>query len=180
MKKNQTTQDPPSKATSFNTDEFPKPQATVEPPAKRTSETMEYLAVLYTDQEKYHLATQLAQANQAMGDAEDKKKVIDAEHKETVEGLKLSIKRLSRKLTQGAELRNVQCVWLMEDPTRDQKTLVRRDTGETVRIVPMQEHDYQDNLQIKPEAIATPTISAPTELFPDPTATAPANGNTTH
>lgn len=112
---------------------------------------MEYLPVRYTGPERLDLAEQLARASQAKSDAEDQKKAQDAEYKETVEGLNLAIKRLSRKLTSGHELRNVPCKWLLEDPTPKEKTLVRMDTGEIVRVVPMQDRDFQETLPGIPE-----------------------------
>lgn len=107
---------------------------------------MEYLPVRYTDPERLDLAEQLARASQAKQDAEDQKKAQDAEYKEQLEGLNLAIKRLSRKLTAGHEMRNVQCKWILEDPTPKEKTLVRTDTGEIVRVVPMQDRDFQEVL----------------------------------
>lgn len=119
----------------------------VPPPlAKRTEDTIEYLPVRYTGPERLDLAEQLARASQAKGDAEDQKKAQDAEYKEQLEGLNLAIKRLSRKLTSGHEMRNVPCKWILEDPTPKEKTLVRLDTGEIVRVIPMQDRDFQETL----------------------------------
>lgn len=134
-------------------------------PAKRTEPTLEYLPVLYTREERLDLAEQLARASQAAGDAEDSKKAADAEHKETMEALKLSIKRLSRKLTSGHEMRNVQCKWLLDSPTAVEKTLVRLDTGEVVRVMPMQDRDYQQAL---PGVKDEPTLGEALVLEPPP------------
>jgi len=117
-------------------------------PAPRETPTLEYLAVRFTDPERMDIAEQLGRAAQAQGDIEDQKKAQDAEHKEELEAVKLQIKRLSRKLATGSEMRNVQCTWLLGDPKPDEKTLVRKDTGEIVRVVPMHEHDYQENLPL--------------------------------
>ena len=114
----------------------------------RESHTMEYLAVRYTSSERLDIAEQLGRAAQTQGDLEDQKKAQDAEHKEALEACKLQIKRLSRKLATGSEMRNVQCVWLLGDPSSSEKTLVRKDTGEIVRVMPMQDCDYQEELPI--------------------------------
>jgi hypothetical protein len=102
--------------------------------------------VLYTPAERLDLAERLARAATSLSDVEDQKKASDASHKEIVEGLKLEMKRLSRRLTSGNEMRNVSCEWLLGDPTPKEKTLVRKDTGEVVRVMPMQDHDYQEEL----------------------------------
>lgn len=115
---------------------------------RRESPTLEYLPVRYTDPERMDIAEQLGRAAQSQGDLEDQKKAQDAEHKEALEACKLQIKRLSRKMASGSEMRNVQCVWLLGDPTPGEKTLVRKDTGEIVRVIPMQDHDYQEELPI--------------------------------
>jgi hypothetical protein len=118
------------------------------PAPKRESPALEYLPVRYTDPERMDIAEQLGRAAQAQGDLEDQKKAQDAEYKESLEAVKLQIKRLSRKLGAGSEMRNVQCKWLLEDPTSKEKTLVRLDTGEVVRVLPMQDHDFQETLPI--------------------------------
>lgn len=117
-------------------------------PPRRESSALEYLPVRYTDPERMDIAEQLGRAAQSQGDLEDQKKAQDAEHKEALEAVKLQIKRLSRKLASGSEMRNVMCKWLLEDPTPKEKTLVRLDTGEVVRVVPMQDHDFQEELPI--------------------------------
>lgn len=127
-----------------------EPAKPADKPQKRSAPSMEYLPVSYTPAERLDLAEQLARASQTRMDTEDQKKANDAEFKETMEGLNLAIKRLTRRLTQGSEMRNVECKWILEDPTPKEKTLVRLDTGEVVRIMPMQDHDFQELLPITP------------------------------
>lgn len=136
----------------------------------REVETLEFLPVRFSNAERLDLAEQLARAAQSRQDAEDQKKAKDAEHKDTLEGLNLSIKRLTRKLTTGSEMRNVPCKWLLEDPTANEKTLVRLDTGEVVRVVQMQDHDRQ--LAIDSEIAAAAPAGEVLVLEPSP-----ANGS---
>lgn len=128
--------------------EVPEPP----PPPKRTSEALEFLPVRYTSAERLDLADKLARCCQSIGDAEDQKKARDAEHKELIARLELERKSLSRRINTGHEMRNTECKWILEDPTPHEKTLVRLDTGEIVRIVPMGSFDYQQELPIQPTA----------------------------
>ena len=144
-------------------EEVPKPE-------KRTSDTIEFLPVQFTPAERLDIGEQLARAVQSRQDAEDQKKAKDAEHKQLIEALNMQTKRLTRRLSTGSEMRNVSCRWLLEDPTPREKTLVRLDTGETVRTVPMQDHDYQMDL---PEPIPPANGKSETLVLEPP----PANGS---
>lgn len=133
------------------------PAAPPPEPTKRRERTMDFLPVHFKPIERLDLAERLARATQAKGDLEDQKKAMDAEHKDNLTGLELEIKRLSRKLTTGYDMQNVTCEWIYGDPTSAEKTLVRMDTGEVVRVVPMQQHDYQEELPIPAAASSEPS-----------------------
>ncbi|MGH7486322.1 MAG: hypothetical protein ACREMY_12095 [bacterium] len=136
------------------------PTAEAPVPIQREAPGLEYLPVQYTMAERLDLAEQLARAAQSSQDLDDQKKANDAEYKEASEAVKLALKRLTRKLTQGNEMRNVNCKWLLEFPTSREKTLVRLDTGEQVRVMPMQDHDFQEELPIT-EAAGEPLVLEP-------------------
>lgn len=125
-----------------------------EPPAqpKRTTPGLEWLQVRYTMAERLDLAEKLARCQASIEQAEDQKKATDAQHKDLVTRLETERRSLTRKLTAGGEMRNVDCTWLLGDPTPSEKTLVRLDTGEVVRIVPMIGTDFQEEIPAAPVA----------------------------
>ena len=127
-----------------------KPKSEPVPAAKpkRTSPALEYLPVPYSPPERQALGEQLARATMAKTELEEGKKARDAEYKDDLEKISLSIRSLCRKLHSGNEYRNVSCEWILEDPTPAEKSLVRKDTGELIRTVPMQADDYQEELPL--------------------------------
>ena len=151
-----------------------KPKPAAKP--KRISPAIEFLPVRYTDAERQALGEQLARATMAQTELEEQKKARDAEYKDDLEKLKLSTRSLCRRLTQGHEFRNVDCEWILEDPTPHEKTLVRKDTGEIIRVVPMQGHDFQDELPIPAPAPSPPAGEEPLVLVPPADGKAAAGG----
>lgn len=124
-----------------------------EPPAKpkRTTPGLEWLQVRYTMPERLDLAEKLARCQGSIEQAEDQKKATDAQHKDLITRLETERRSLTRRLNAGGEMRNVECTWLLGDPTDREKTLVRLDTGEVVRTVPMIGTDFQEEI---PETLA--------------------------
>lgn len=124
-----------------------------DPPAKpkpRTTPGLEWLQVRYTMPERLDLAEKLARCQASIEQAEDQKKATDAQHKDLITRLETERRSLTRKLNAGGEMRNVDCTWILGDPTPSEKTLVRMDTGEVVRVVPMIGSDFQEEIPAAP------------------------------
>lgn len=130
--------------------------------SKRTIDgALEWLPVTYTTAQRLQLSEKLARAVQSLEDAEDRKKARDAEHKELVQRLELERKSLARRINLGHEMQNTECKWILDDPTHGEKTLVRMDTGEIVRVVPMQSQDYQESILETPAPTETLVLEPP-------------------
>jgi len=144
----------------------PKPEPV--PTPKVTQVTTEYLTVPFTTDELLALGAQLARALQADTDLEERMKSQKLEWNEEQDGIDKSIRNLKHKLNARGEMRDTLCKWIYEEPTKAEKSLVRLDTGEIARVVPMQSYDYQDGLPIG----TTESPGEPLELTPPP-----ANGH---
>ena len=122
--------------------------------AKRTRDAIEFLPVPYTATELLDMGERLARAQQERETAEDQFEVLKTNHKHVIEGLEASIRSLYRKITQRSHWENVDCVWMLETPTPHEKQLIRKDTGEIVKTLPMEKNDFQIPLipaALKPE-----------------------------
>ena len=139
-----------------------------DPPTKpkpRTTPGLEWLQVRYTMPERLDLAEKLARCQASIEQAEDQKKATDAQHKDLITRLETERRSLTRRLNAGGEMRNVECTWMLGDPTDREKTLVRLDTGEVVRTVPMIGTDFQDEI---PETLAASESGEGLVLEPPP------------
>lgn len=137
----------------------PAPQ--VETP-KRTAPTLEFLPVPYTDAEILVFADKIARLTVEKQNSEEQFEVVKLNFKHTLEALEAAIRDVTRKITKRAHYENVDCIYQLETPTTQEKTLIRRDTGEVVRVVPMDSRDYQDPLPavMKPDQVdATDSFS---------------------
>jgi len=138
-----------------------EPKATDPPPpvapTKRTAPTLEFLAVPFTDAEILTMAETMARLESERETLEEQFEVIKLDHKHKLEDFGQSIRALSRKIKSRHHYENVDCFYILEEPSPAEKTLVRRDTGEIVRVVPMQSHDFQDKLPLalKPDPVDT-------------------------
>ncbi len=130
-----------------NVTERPDPTPPVEK-AKRTTPTLEFLPVAYTDSEIVALADSLARYAADKERLEEQFECIKLDFKSKIEAVDNSVKSIGRKIRTRSHYENVDCFYMLEDPTPGEKTLVRRDTGEIVRVVPMDARDYQDPLPL--------------------------------
>ena len=124
-------------------------ETTPPPPApeeKRKIPTLEFLQVPYTHDELLDLAEKLARAGAEKERLEEIFEVQRLDFKHQFEALESTMRDLVRKIGRRSQWQNVQCTWILETPSADEKTLVRMDTGEVVKTVPMSDHDYQDRL----------------------------------
>ena len=87
-----------------------------------------------------------AELAEAISDLESGFKTAKEDHKDEVAGLNNALKRHLRIIRVKEENRPVPCSWEFDTPTMGSKSLVRGDTGETVRVVAMEGEDLQPSL----------------------------------
>lgn len=141
---------------------------------KRQVPTIEFLSVPYTDAEIVTKADEMARYEMEKQALEEQLEAIKLDFKSKIEALQNNIKKRSREISKRTHYENVECVYLLESPRPSEKTLVRLDTGEQVRIVPMDTRDYQDPL---PMALKTDDPVDRTELYALTPDKEKANGN---
>lgn len=91
----------------------------------------------YDEKEHVRLAEDLAHEITVLANAERLFGVAKAAHKEAVERMGSTIRDLSRRLSDGWEIRDVVCRLLPNEPEAGKRTIVRVDTGELVSIEDM-------------------------------------------
>ncbi len=103
-----------------------------------------------TDPEKIRLGEGLARLLEEMGEVEDEQKATATKFKAQLEGIDSAVTKTRKILSAGYEYRWIDCRVLYHKPATRQKTIVRLDTGEEVRIEDMNEDECQENLPLRP------------------------------
>ena len=129
---------------------------------KRQVPTLEFLSVPYTDPEIVTKADEMARYEMEKQALEEQLEAIKLDFKSKIEALENNIKKRSREISKRSHYENVECVYVLESPRPSEKTLIRLDTGEQVRIIPMDTRDYQDPL---PMALKSEDPIDRTELY---------------
>lgn len=113
------------------------------------------LACKLTDAQKLQYSKGLAAAIAQRRSAEDNMKSHQTQLKAEIAGQEAQINLLSEKINSGHEYREVDCVFDYNWKAKV-KSLVRLDTGETVREAPIDDAELQQHLDIdgrtEPEA----------------------------
>ena len=112
----------------------------------------QYLKCEFSATEIADKAKELATANRKRGSIEQQKKEIDADLKGKVEAQNSIIGRLSEQIMTGSEYRDVDCTIVMDSPAIGQKTIIRNDTGEEVKVELMTDEDKQLALDLQGKA----------------------------
>jgi hypothetical protein len=142
-------------------------------PTDRPDFVDQNLKCLLTDVQKIRTAEALARSLQDRETLEEEKKQQAHEFAERMDGMNKSIKKAFITLQNGYEYRWISCKVLYNDPKAGEKTLVRIDTGEVVRVEDMSFAECQETLPLaKPESDAPAPdpekVSAvETALFPE-------------
>jgi len=114
---------------------------------KRLEETR-HLRVVYTDAERLELGKQLAgthgELNQINGDLDR----IKAEYKAKIADKDAKISDLSNKVSTGFRIEPVACLWEMDKPKKNKKSLRRIDTQEVIETHDMTAADKQAELPL--------------------------------
>ena len=109
----------------------------------------QYLKCEFSATEIADKAKELATANRKRGSIEQQKKEIDADLKGKVEAQNSIIGRLSEQIMTGSEYRDVDCTIVMDYPAIGQKTIIRKDTGEEIKVELMTDEDKQLALDLQ-------------------------------
>ena len=109
----------------------------------------EHLPVALNDQELLEHGVEAANMAEGISDLEAAHKIVKEDHKDEVAGLNRELKRHLRIIRVGEEDRPVPCSWEFDSPDTGSKSLVRGDTGETVRVEAMEGEDLQPSLPLE-------------------------------
>ncbi len=129
-------------------------------------ETARQLRVIYTNPERLELGRQLADTHQALAQTNIDLDSIKTDFKSRIAAHDAKITDLSTKVSNGWRMEEVKCVWIMDDPKKGMKRLVRTDTAEDVETVEMTQSDKQAELALeekKPEVGAGGVVSVPAD-----------------
>jgi hypothetical protein len=77
---------------------------------------------------------------------EEEAKTVAADFKDRIGGLKARSREESVVVSRGEEYRDVECEIKYGVPSKTHKTIVRKDTGETVAVEPMSPNEFQPKL----------------------------------
>jgi hypothetical protein len=109
----------------------------------------EFLKYTFSEPELKDFSKELARENTTVAEAEEQKKAVVAQFTEKITSSKSKISQLSRYINNGYDYRNVECSIAMNSPNTGFKTVVRDDTGEEVKTLPMTESEMQEKLQFE-------------------------------
>lgn len=111
-----------------------------------TKETL-YLRHEFTKDERLEMGTKLAEAHNRMAEIEDEEKAIKAQIKERSAGVELSIGTLSRNLSSGFTMENVDCELVYDAPNVGEVSYKRKDNGEIAKTRAMTAAENQTELE---------------------------------
>jgi hypothetical protein len=109
---------------------------------KRQYESLKYV---FNANELRDLGEQLAREAQRVFDLEAEKKATTASYGASIKAANNRVADLAEKMNNGYELRDVECMVMLEDPRPGQKRIIRLDTNETVRVEPMTMGEMQNS-----------------------------------
>lgn len=112
------------------------------PKASETKEKV-YLPCKLTEEDLKQRGKQLASSHTSLEVLAQRKKEFNDQIKSQSAGIAAQVALLSQEIQTGIEHKDVVCYWIFDDPQPGDKTLIREDTGEIVRIEEMTEDDLQ-------------------------------------
>lgn len=123
---------------------------------QRPVRSVEVLACVLTNEEKIKKSQEMCNAHQKIDELELDLEGIKKRFKSDIEGNEKIVLELRQQISTGKEYREVECsiVWEFD---KKKKIYVRNDTAETVREVPISEHELQEynaELAVEEERIA--------------------------
>ncbi|HEV7523029.1 MAG TPA: hypothetical protein VGP89_18145 [Candidatus Angelobacter sp.] len=138
----------------------------------RSAIVKEFLKYVFSEPEMKEFATDLARKTSEMSEAEESKKAVVAQFGERIASLRAETSSLARRFNSGYEYRNIECRVLYHDPSPAQKTIVRLDTGEIVKVAAMSHGELQEILPFKDEqpAVEAAATDVPADVIEPPAA----------
>ena len=127
------------------------PEETNGVPKLRTAKVTEYLRYDFTDAEFMEHAKTLGRLNQELARSEDRKKSTTAELAADVKRHQDAVSAASQLVSNGYEYRDIECEVRFHEPEKGKKTIVRLDSGETVRVAFMTGQEMQEAFEFEPE-----------------------------
>ena len=101
---------------------------------RRLYEAIKYT---FTQDEIRELGEALAREAQTVFDLKEKKASVDADLSALIKAANRRVGEIADKVNSGFEMREVECLALMEDPRPGMKKIIRIDTNEEVRVEAM-------------------------------------------
>lgn len=110
--------------------------------------TREFLKYQFTEPELKDKSTTLALECRNLEEVENEKKQVMSDFKSKVDGHQATISKLSNHINNGYEYRYIDCEIRMDTPLRGEKSIVRKDTGDVVKVEPMSPEEMQQELPL--------------------------------
>lgn len=105
-----------------------------------------------SDTEIAETARKLSTKVEDRASLEEEKKNVASSYKNRIDILDNEINQSSRLISCGYEMRMTECHVFFDDPENGHKRIVRTDTGETLRIEKMAQHEMQKELPLEEAA----------------------------
>lgn len=103
----------------------------------------------FTEAELIALGKELGESQLKLRQLDDDRKMVADEWKAKISFAEAHINSLSNKTSSGYEYRDIECTVTLNTPVDGDKTVTRNDTGEIVKIMPMDESEKQDELPLE-------------------------------
>lgn len=119
----------------------------------KKNEVVRILRVNFTDAERLELGKQLAEVHNNTAQVNSDFDRVKAEFKSKLTALEAQSVDLAAKVSTGYSMKDVKCVWEMDQPKAGKKTLSRLDTPkpEVIETTDMTEADKQGELGLSAE-----------------------------
>jgi galactokinase len=92
--------------------------------------------------EVHDYSVKLANANKSIVSIEEEKKSVNSQYKARVDEKKASINKLSALVTDGFEMRDVECTIEYNKPEPGRKTIIRNDLNKVHAVEKMEEWEW--------------------------------------
>lgn len=108
-----------------------------------------FLRVDFTEPELKEFSKTLARETQNLAQAEEEKKLAVAQFAERIARCKSVQSVMSRNISNGYEMRMIECEVHLDLPRKGVATVFRTDTGEMVKERPMEPSELQRELPVE-------------------------------
>lgn len=112
-------------------------------PKTETIERTENLKCLLTEKELLAKGREQADKQQEAQKIKADAKRVASDFKAKADAVDAQLSVLANTIASGYEFRDVRCPVVFHSPEKNRKTVIRQDTGETVRVADMDARDYE-------------------------------------